>query len=95
MGTLHLVSHGEDRGALLILPNFCERPRVKLPWPTRPKNTKTRFEEDDSYVAKALRSRGKCGDDAKIPFLEEAARMKSPRNLIGLELTIVWTGFVE
>ncbi len=45
---------------------------------------KRRFEEDDSYVAQAeaLRSLGKCGDDAVIPFLEEAAKMASPRNII-------------
>ncbi len=45
---------------------------------------KTRFAEDDSYVAQAeaLRSLGKCGDDAVIPFLEEAAKMASPRNVI-------------
>ena len=45
---------------------------------------KTRFDEDDSYVAQAeaLRSLGKCGDAAVIPFLEEAATMASPRNVI-------------
>ena len=45
---------------------------------------KTRFAEDDSYVAQAeaLRSLGKCGDASVIPFLEEAGAMKSPRNII-------------
>ncbi len=45
---------------------------------------KTRFENDDSYVAQAeaLRSLGKCGGDAVIPFLEKAARMASPRTII-------------
>ena len=44
----------------------------------------TRFAEDDSYVAQAeaLRSLGKQGDASVIPFLEEAARMKSPRNVV-------------
>ena len=46
---------------------------------------KTRFTQDDSYVAQAeaLRALGKQGDEAVIPFLEEAARMKSPRNVVG------------
>ena len=45
---------------------------------------KTRFEEDDSYVAQAeaLRSLGKCGDAALIPFLTQAGTMKSPRNVV-------------
>jgi len=45
---------------------------------------KERFEKDDSYVAQAeaLRSLGKCADESEIPFLEKAARMESPRNII-------------
>jgi aminopeptidase N len=43
-----------------------------------------RFEKDDSYLAQAeaLRSIGKCGDRSQIVFLEEAAQMESPRNVI-------------
>jgi len=42
------------------------------------------FETEDSYSAQAeaLRSIGKCGDSSQIPFLEEAAKMKSYRNVI-------------
>jgi aminopeptidase N len=45
---------------------------------------KERFETEDSYLAQAeaLRSIGKCGDQSQIPFLEEAAQMKSYRNVI-------------
>lgn len=45
---------------------------------------KTRFEADDSYVAQAeaLRSLGKCGDRSVIPFLERAAGLSSPRNVL-------------
>jgi len=43
-----------------------------------------RFEKDHSYVAQAeaLRSIGKCGDSSSVGFLEKAARMKSPRNIL-------------
>ena len=43
-----------------------------------------RFENDHSYVAQAeaLRSIGKCGDSSSEGFLENAARMKSPRNIL-------------
>ncbi len=43
-----------------------------------------RFEKDDSYLAQAeaLRSIGKCGDRSQLVFLEEAAKMESPRNVI-------------
>lgn len=43
-----------------------------------------RFAKDNSYLAQAeaLRSIGKCGDQTHIPFLEEAAKMKSYRNVI-------------
>ena len=43
-----------------------------------------RFEKDDSYLAQAeaLRSIGKCGNRTQIPFLEEAAAMKSYRNVL-------------
>ncbi len=43
-----------------------------------------RFEKDRSYLAQAeaLRSIGKCGDSASVGFLEEAAAMKSPRNVL-------------
>jgi aminopeptidase N len=45
---------------------------------------KVRFEAEDSYLAQgeALRSIGKCGDQSQIPFLEEAAQIKSYRNVI-------------
>jgi len=45
---------------------------------------KERFEKDDSYLAQAeaLRSIGKCGDKSQIVFLENAAKMKSPGNVI-------------
>jgi aminopeptidase N len=45
---------------------------------------KERFEADDSYLAQAeaLQSIGKCGDQSQIPFLEEAAKIKSYRNII-------------
>jgi aminopeptidase N len=43
-----------------------------------------RFEKDRSYVAQAeaLRSIGKCGDSSSAVFLEEAAKMKSHRNIL-------------
>lgn len=43
-----------------------------------------RFKKDDSYLAQAeaLRSIGKCGNRTQIPFLEEAARIKSYRNVV-------------
>jgi len=45
---------------------------------------KERFEQDDSYVARAeaLRSLGKCGDEAVVPFLEAASATASPRNVV-------------
>jgi len=45
---------------------------------------KEQFEKDDSYLAQAeaLRSIGKCGDKSQIVFLENAAKMKSPGNVI-------------
>jgi aminopeptidase N len=45
---------------------------------------KGKFEADDSYAAQAeaLRSIGKCGDRSQIPYLENAAKMKSPRDVI-------------
>jgi len=45
---------------------------------------KEQFEKDDSYLAQAeaLRSIGKCGDRSQLSFLENAAKMKSPRNVI-------------
>ncbi len=43
-----------------------------------------RFKKDDSYLAQgeALRSIGKCGDRSQLSFLENAKKMKSPRNVI-------------
>jgi aminopeptidase N len=43
-----------------------------------------RFEQDDSYLAQAeaLNSIAKCGEISSIPFLEKAAQMESPRNVI-------------
>jgi aminopeptidase N len=43
-----------------------------------------RFEMENSYLAQAeaLRSIGKCGDRSQIPFLEMAAKLKSPRNVV-------------
>jgi aminopeptidase N len=43
-----------------------------------------RFRAEASYVAQAeaLRSIGKCGDASSLPLLREAARMKSPRNML-------------
>jgi aminopeptidase N len=45
---------------------------------------KDRFNADDSYVAQAeaLRSIGKCGNRSQISYLEDAAEMKSPRDVI-------------
>ncbi len=45
---------------------------------------KTRFAEDDSYLAQAeaLRALGGTGDENDIEFLEKAAQMKSPRNVV-------------
>jgi len=42
------------------------------------------FKKDDSYLAQAeaLRSIGKCGDRSQLSFLESAAKMKSPRDVI-------------
>jgi len=42
------------------------------------------FNEDDSYLAQAeaLRSIGKCGDKSQLSCLENAAKMKSPRDVI-------------
>ena len=43
-----------------------------------------RFEKDRSYLAQAeaLRSIGKCGDNASTGFLEKAVTLKSPRNVL-------------
>ncbi len=43
-----------------------------------------RFENDDSYLvqAEALRSIGRCGNRSQLPFLEKAAKLNSPRNVI-------------
>lgn len=43
-----------------------------------------RFKKDDSYLAQAeaLRSIGKCGNRTQIPFLEEAAKMRSYRSVV-------------
>ena len=43
-----------------------------------------RFKEDNSYLAQAeaLRSIGKCGDRSQLSFLQEAAGMTSPRDVI-------------
>jgi aminopeptidase N len=45
---------------------------------------KDRFKTENSYVAQAeaLRSIGKCGHQSHISYLEDAAKMKSPRNVI-------------
>jgi aminopeptidase N len=45
---------------------------------------KTRFAEDDSYLAQAetLRAIGKCGGESDLDFLDEAGRTPSPRNVI-------------
>ena len=45
---------------------------------------KEQFEKDDSYLAQAeaLRSIGKCGDRSQLSYLKNAAKMKSPRNVI-------------
>ena len=42
------------------------------------------FKNDDSYLVQAecLTALGKSGSTAQLPFLEEAARMPSPRNVI-------------
>lgn len=43
-----------------------------------------RFSGEDSYVVQAdlLRAIGACGDASYLPLLKEAARMKSPRDLL-------------
>lgn len=45
---------------------------------------KEQFKKDDSYLvqAEALRAIGKCGDRSQRSFLNNAAKMKSPRNVI-------------
>ena len=45
---------------------------------------KDRFKRDDSYMAQAevLRSIGKCGNRSHIFYLEDAAKMKSPGDVI-------------
>jgi aminopeptidase N len=45
---------------------------------------KRRFNEDDSYLAQAeaLRAIGRSGGKDSVPFLEEAARISSPRHVI-------------
>ena len=45
---------------------------------------KNRFTKDDSYLAQAeaVRALGKCGDRAAVAFVQRAALMKSPRNVI-------------
>jgi aminopeptidase N len=45
---------------------------------------KEHFKTDDSYLAQAemLRAIGKCGDRSQISYLEDAAQMRSPRNVI-------------
>lgn len=42
------------------------------------------YEKDESYLAQAeaLKSIGKCGDRSQLPFLEQTAKLKSPRNVI-------------
>jgi aminopeptidase N len=62
--------------ALGILGNYEEPELVSL--------FKKQFKEDDSYLAQAeaLRAIGKCGDRSHLPFLKEAAKMESPRNVI-------------
>jgi aminopeptidase N len=49
-----------------------------------------RFERDDSYLvqAEALRSLGKCGDRSQLPFLEKAAKLRSPRNVLKIAAEI-------
>lgn len=44
----------------------------------------TRFKEDNSYLAQAeaLRSIGRCGSREQLDFLNKAAKMASPRNVI-------------
>jgi aminopeptidase N len=43
-----------------------------------------RYERDVSYVAEAeaLRAIGKCGNSSSIPFLERAAQVKSPNDIL-------------
>ncbi len=50
---------------------------------------KARFEADDSYLAQAeaLRSIGKTGDKSTIDYLENAQKMKSPRNVLSRAAT--------
>jgi aminopeptidase N len=45
---------------------------------------KDRFKTDESYLAQAeaLRSIGKCGNRSHISYLEDVAKMNSPRNVI-------------
>jgi aminopeptidase N len=42
------------------------------------------YEKEDSFLAQAaaLEAIGNCGDLSQIPFLEEAAKVKSYRNVI-------------
>ena len=43
-----------------------------------------RFKKDKSYLAQAeaLKSIGKCGDGSSAGFLQNAAKMTSPRNIL-------------
>lgn len=45
---------------------------------------KNRFAKEDSYLAQAeaVRALGKCGDRAAVAFVQRAAQMQSPRNVI-------------
>ena len=45
---------------------------------------KDQFKTDDSYIAQSetIHAIGKCGDRSQITYLEDLAKMKSPRNVI-------------
>jgi aminopeptidase N len=54
-----------------------------------------RFERDGSYLvqAEAVTAVGRCGDESAVAFLQKAAQMRSPRDVVGKAATRALEGF--